>query len=81
MARAPDSSEANRRSGKKGSPSPKQQTKPHVNVLATAESRRGPTHEEIARRAYELFLARGSAPGHQDEDWLQAERELRLGRY
>ncbi len=45
------------------------------------ESRRGPTHEEIARRAYELFLARGGAPGHQDEDWLQAERELRLGRY
>jgi hypothetical protein len=32
--------------------------------------------EEIARRAYELFLARGGAHGHDLEDWFQAEREL-----
>jgi hypothetical protein len=43
-------------------------------------NRPGPTHEQIARRAYEIFLARGGAPGHHEEDWLQAERELRLGR-
>jgi hypothetical protein len=43
----------------------------------TAESRkRTPTHEEIAVRSYELYLARGSEPGHESEDWLQAEREL-----
>jgi hypothetical protein len=35
-----------------------------------------PTREEIARRAYELYLARGKADGHQLEDWVQAEREL-----
>ena len=29
-----------------------------------------------ARRAYELYLARGGAHGHDVEDWLQAEREL-----
>ena len=39
-----------------------------------------PTHEEIARRAYELFLARGGMHGHHEDDWAQAERELRLGR-
>ena len=35
-----------------------------------------PTHEEIAKRSYELFLARGGDHGHAEEDWLQAEREL-----
>lgn len=32
--------------------------------------------DAIARRAYELFLARGSEPGHEMDDWLQAEAEL-----
>jgi hypothetical protein len=30
----------------------------------------------MAVRAYELFLKRGLAPGHEIEDWLQAEKEL-----
>lgn len=30
----------------------------------------------VARRAYDLYLARGREPGHDVEDWLQAEREL-----
>ena len=30
----------------------------------------------IARRAYEIYLERGQIPGHAEEDWLQAEREL-----
>jgi hypothetical protein len=32
--------------------------------------------DAIARRAYELFQARGSEPGHEVDDWLQAEAEL-----
>ncbi len=39
--------------------------------------RHEPTDEEIRQRAYEIYLARGSAAGHEVEDWLQAERELR----
>jgi uncharacterized protein YndB with AHSA1/START domain len=35
-----------------------------------------PTHEEIAQRAYELYLERGQAPGYEAENWLQAEKEL-----
>ena len=35
-----------------------------------------PTHEEIELRAYEAYLARGSTPGQDVADWLQAEREL-----
>lgn len=37
----------------------------------------GPTHEEIAQRAYEIFLHRGSRMGHEVDDWLEAERQLR----
>jgi hypothetical protein len=32
---------------------------------------------DIARRAYDFYLARGGAHGHDVDDWLQAERELR----
>jgi hypothetical protein len=48
-----------------------------ANVLAQPR----PTHEEIARRAYEIFVARGGEHGHDVDDWLQAERELTLGRH
>ena len=47
---------------------------------APTPARNGPTHEQIARRAYEIFLARGDKPGNPEQDWHQAERELRLGR-
>ena len=36
----------------------------------------GPSREEIAQRAYELYLARGGADGSEQDDWLRAEREL-----
>jgi Protein of unknown function (DUF2934) len=39
-----------------------------------------PTYEQIAVRAYEIYLARGSEPGRDQDDWYQAERELSLGR-
>jgi Protein of unknown function (DUF2934) len=34
------------------------------------------TKDDVARRAYALFLARGRADGHEVEDWLEAERQL-----
>ena len=33
--------------------------------------------EDIRRRAYELYLERGGTPGHEREDWITAEREVR----
>ena len=39
-----------------------------------------PSREQIARRAYELYLARGCEPGKEVEDWLAAEKELILER-
>jgi len=36
-----------------------------------------PNHDEIRRRAYEIYLEGGSLPGRELDDWLRAERELR----
>jgi Protein of unknown function (DUF2934) len=38
-----------------------------------------PDPQAIATRAYELFLRRGAAHGHDWEDWLHAEKELTGG--
>lgn len=35
-----------------------------------------PSHEQIAQRAYEIYLERGGAPGDPMQDWLRAEQEL-----
>ncbi|HVU52998.1 MAG TPA: DUF2934 domain-containing protein [Polyangia bacterium] len=40
------------------------------------EAKPAPSQEAIARRAYELYLQRGSVPGYELEDWLTAEAEL-----
>lgn len=37
---------------------------------------RRPTHQEIAARAYQLYIERGRLGGHDVDDWLQAEYEL-----
>ena len=36
-----------------------------------------PAREEIERRAYELYQARGEVDGYDQDDWLQAELELK----
>ena len=35
-----------------------------------------PTYDEIALRAYHIYLERGTTPGDPMQDWLEAEREL-----
>lgn len=42
----------------------------------TRAAKTAPTHEEIALRAYEIYLERGGAPGDALQDWMRAEREL-----
>lgn len=39
-----------------------------------------PTEDEIRRRAYEIYQSRGGEVGRENEDWVQAERELRQKR-
>jgi len=31
---------------------------------------------QVRQRAYELYQERGCAPGHENDDWFQAEREI-----
>jgi hypothetical protein len=56
-------------------PTPKRRRKDREAESAAAI----PTHEAVARRAYELYLQRGSEHGHDWQDWFQAERELQNG--
>lgn len=39
-------------------------------------AKNGPTHKQIAQRAYEIYLERGGSAGNELADWTQAEREL-----
>jgi len=32
--------------------------------------------EQIETRAHEIYLSRGAEPGHELDDWFQAEREI-----
>ena len=50
---------------------------PPAPVKTVSGSVVGPTQEEIAVRAYELFLQSGSVDGHDTEHWLRAEVELK----
>lgn len=38
------------------------------------------THEQIAERAYQIYLKRGFGPGDATSDWVEAERQLKAGR-
>ena len=51
-----------------------EQGKQQIGLNTTGNIR--PTDEQIARRAYELYLDRGQTPGHELVDGLQAKREL-----
>ncbi len=52
----------------KGSPAPK--------AKKTATTKSEPTQDQIAARAYEIYLERGATPGDPMQDWLRAELEL-----
>ena len=40
---------------------------------------KSPTHEEISRRAQEIWSARGNPNGNDTTIWLEAERQLTVG--
>ena len=54
-------------------------TRGHGALAALARPKRPATitNSELSRRAYDLYLSRGGEHGHDVDDWLQAERELR----
>lgn len=63
------------------SPAPTRGILDGANIVITAAKPEAvaaslPSHEDIARRAYQVYQARGGRPGNAWEDWAQAEREL-----
>jgi len=44
---------------------------PHPGPDATATL----THEEIARRAYEIYVDKGCRQGQSEQNWLQAKQK------
>jgi len=62
---------------KREPPQPNTQTSRRPSLIHENVPQEAPTHEQIARRAYELYLARGGTHGSEQADWFQAERELR----
>ncbi|MGH9497881.1 MAG: DUF2934 domain-containing protein [Terriglobales bacterium] len=54
-------------------------TAPVRKASSSATSATADLETQIRQRAYELYQERGCTPGLENEDWLQAEREL-LGR-
>ena len=42
----------------------------------TRVAKNQPTPEEIALRAYHIYLERAGMPGNELEDWIAAERQL-----
>lgn len=50
---------------------------PEVTYKTAIVTEQALSHEDIARLAYSLWEARGRKHGNPEEDWLQAEAELR----
>jgi regulation of enolase protein 1 (concanavalin A-like superfamily) len=59
--------------------------KPSTGLKKTPASSNAPTtpdfdlEEQIRQRAYQLFDERGMVDGHDQDDWLQAEQEIKAG--
>ena len=59
----------------------KPETAPAITTSEVKQNGSQPELEaEIRRRAYELYAQRGYTPGHENDDWFVAEREI-LARY
>lgn len=55
-------------------PKSKQLSEPKATKETAVKSK--PTREQIAQRAYEIYLERGATAGDPMQDWLRAEQEL-----
>jgi hypothetical protein len=55
----------------------RRQSVPDKSTRAAPNERRELDSEQVARRAYERFEARGREHGRDQEDWFSAEQELR----
>ncbi|MCC7147506.1 MAG: DUF2934 domain-containing protein [Phycisphaeraceae bacterium] len=62
---------------KAATPAPAASSRP---AGGTSEVKITLSHDQIAKRAYMIWLAKGKPAGRDAENWLQAVSELRSGR-
>jgi hypothetical protein len=62
---------------KPASPGAGRQRKSAVGAKAAQQVEFKITHDQIARRAYEIWLAQGRPAGRAVQNWLEAESQLR----
>jgi hypothetical protein len=65
---------------KKNTTSPRAATsapRARATARATEPKTTDPTYDEIAEAAYHRYLSRGGVDGHDFDDWVEAERDLR----
>jgi hypothetical protein len=55
---------------------PKTRSSSSTAVKKASKAKAKPTQDDIALRAYHIYLERGCTPGDPMQDWLQAEQEL-----
>jgi hypothetical protein len=55
---------------------PKAKTASGPTVKKASKTKAKPTQDDIALRAYHIYLERGCTPGDPMQDWLRAEQEL-----
>ncbi len=48
--------------------------------MASSDNPKRITHEMIAQRAKAIWMAKGCLPGQDEQNWYQAERELKAER-
>lgn len=55
------------------------QSERRVEVSPPVKGAQPPSYDDISRRAFEIWDRSGRQPGHDLENWLRAESELRQG--
>jgi hypothetical protein len=51
-----------------------------MSTVTSEDTPNSPTYDEIAEAAYQRYLRRGGGDGRDIDDWVEAERELRVRR-
>jgi len=54
----------------------KQTSSPVEKKTTKSKAKAKPSHDEIAEKAFQIYLERNGAPGDPMQDWIRAEQEL-----
>lgn len=61
-------------------PTTKTATDDPLSIPGTTQAGNGPSHEQVARRAHQIWLEGGCQANCEHANWLEAEKELRAKR-